>query len=145
MKRMQYRLQTLLWTVLGVALGIAAFRLMPMLMLSCIFLTPFPALITFGWLCRNRPYSLTRRPRLLFTLASISIALFYVGMSGPLFAVFALPDQFPILNRGEHLKTLSNILYSPLSSFVSDLENTPIRAYHYWWLSLVMILVESPE
>lgn len=141
---MQYRLHTLLWTVFGFAIGLAIFRLMPMLMLSCILLIPLPALITLSCYRPIRTHLLTRRPRFLVALVCLTVVLFYVGMSGPLFVVFALPDQFPVPNESEHLKKLVNNVYAPID-FFGDVESHPLRNYQYWWLGHAEALFELRE
>jgi len=143
---MQYRLSTLIWSALWIALAIPVVRSLPMFSLACVLLLPLPGLVTYFCLSdrdRDRPPHYWR----IFIFAILlSVFLFYVGMSGPLFAIFALPDHFPILANSSWLERVVNWIYTPLSWFENDAgDSRPLFEYQYWWLRLTLVLIEAPE
>ncbi|TWT89605.1 hypothetical protein Pla52n_67330 [Stieleria varia] len=144
---MQYRLSTLLWIVLGIAVAICVCRSMPMLTLSCILLVPLPLLVAHWFSSRNSTSSiLLRRPRTWACVLCLACVLFYIGMTGPLFAIFCLPDHFPLLAKSSRLKSCVDMLYTPLSWLENDSGDSHLLLqYQYWWLRLTMVVIEAPE
>ena len=143
---MQYRLSTLLWLVLGCAVAICFVRAMPMFTLSCLLLLPLPSLLATRFAFRNPSNFLAQRRRTWVCVLCLTCVLFYIGMTGPLFAIFVLPDHFPVLARNSQLRAAVDMIYFPLSWFESDSgDSHPLRQYQYWWLRLTMVMIEAPE
>jgi hypothetical protein len=67
-------------------------------------------------------------------------------MSGPLFAIFALPDHFPLVADRPWLRACAGWIYTPLSWIENHFGDRHLLSeYQYWWLRLMMVLVEVPQ